>query len=195
MTSVSVDGIRISKMIGSVADHVCRTIPIPVMLIKPLNGQRTNKKNLISKIFVPLDGSELSKLALPASEKLAKTLDVPITLFQMALMAQPSGYVTQDASYVDYAQLNAEMKKRDLAEIVLIEKNLKEKGLTVDHIVTSGTNAATEIIQTSKKVNADLMIMSTHGRTGITSWAFGSVAEKVLRYGEIPLMLVNARAS
>ncbi len=194
MTSVSADGIKISKMIGSVADHVCRTMPIPVMLIKPKNGQQIkSRKNLFSRIFVPLDGSELSKLALPVTEELAAKLDVPVTLFQMALMTQPTGYVTQDASYIDYALLNEDIKKRDLNEIVAIEQKFKEKGLKVDHIVTSGTNAASEIIQTSKKVNADLMVMSTHGRTGIRNWAFGSVAEKVLRYSEIPMILVNAR--
>jgi nucleotide-binding universal stress UspA family protein len=65
----------------------------------------------------------------------------------------------------------------------------------VDHRITSGIDAAKEIAQTSKEVGADLIVMSTHGRSGFDRWMMGSVAEKVLRYGEIPLLLVNARAT
>jgi nucleotide-binding universal stress UspA family protein len=90
--------------------------------------------------------------------------------------------------------LNEELEKRDQSEIVAIEKQLKSKGFNVTHVVKSGTDAAGEIIETCKKVGADMVVMSTHGRSGISSWAFGSVAEKLLRYGEIPLLLVNARA-
>ena len=50
------------------------------------------------------------------------------------------------------------------------------------------------VIELSKNIGADLVVMSTHGRSGLQHWALGSVAEKVLRYGETPLLLVNVRA-
>jgi nucleotide-binding universal stress UspA family protein len=61
--------------------------------------------------------------------------------------------------------------------------------------VTSGIDAAHEIIQKSKEYGIDLIVMATHGRSGLDRWVLGSVAEKVLRYGETPLLLVNARAT
>src|SRR3989304_449363 len=74
MTAVSSSGLKIGKMIGSVTDHVCRTVPIPVMLIRPQpqKGKQVKKKEqLINLILIPLDGSKLSKLALPVGEELA----------------------------------------------------------------------------------------------------------------------------
>jgi nucleotide-binding universal stress UspA family protein len=75
-----------------------------------------------------------------------------------------------------------------------LEKELKAKGLNVTNIVTSGFDAASEIIEVCKKVGIDLVVMSTHGQSGLGRWVFGSVAEKVLRHGETPLLLVHARA-
>ncbi|MDO8688376.1 MAG: universal stress protein, partial [Dehalococcoidales bacterium] len=85
-------------------------------------------------------------------------------------------------------------KRRVNAEVIALEKELKKKGIDVTHVVTSGYDAAENIIETAKKTDADLMVMSTHGRSGLGRFVFGSVAEKILRHGEIPLLLVNARA-
>ena len=92
MTAVSASGLKVGKMLGSVTDHVCRTVPIPVMLIRPQSARRTEAKaRLINRILIPLDGSELSKLALPVGEELASKLKVGVTLFQMANMIRLYG--------------------------------------------------------------------------------------------------------
>jgi len=195
MTAVSASGTKVARMLGSVTDHVCRTVPIPVMLIRPQNVQRTEDKNrLISRILLPLDGSDLSKIALPVGEELATKLKASITLFQMARVAQPYVDYAATGFYVDYTKLNEYEEKLVRAETIALEKELRDKGLTVTHSVTSDLDAADEIIKVGKKVGADLVVMSTHGRSGLRRWIFGSVAEKVLRHGEIPLLLVHARA-
>ena len=195
MTAVSASGVRVGKMLGSVTDHACRTVPIPVMLIRPHNVERTEgKKRLINRILLPLDGSDLSKLALPVGEELAAELKVPITLFQMAHMVIPYADDMTGTAFIDYTKLSEDVEKLVRAEIIAMEKELREKGLTVTHSVTSGFDAADEIIEAGKKVGADLVVMSTHGRSGLGRWVLGSIAEKVLRHGEIPLLLVNARA-
>ena len=87
MTAASASGLKVGKMLGSVTDHVCRTVPIPVMLIRLQGARRTEaKERLISHILMPLDGSELSKLALPIGEELAARLKISATLFRMANM-------------------------------------------------------------------------------------------------------------
>ena len=194
MTAVSASGLKVGKMLGSVADHVCRTVPIPVMLIRPKDGRRIEgEKRLINRILIPLDGSELSKLALPVGEELATKLKASATLFQMANMIRLYDDGTGATAYIDYTKFDEDEKKRVSAEMIALEKELKEKGLDVTHIVTSSFDAANEIIEVGKKISADLVVMSTHGRSGLRRWVFGSVAEKVLRYGEIPILLVNAR--
>ena len=195
MTAVSASGLKVAKRLGSVADHICRTVPIPVMLIRPQNVQRIEgKKRLINRILLPLDGSDLSKTALPVGEELATKLKVSITLFQMAHIiipysADPMGNIPP----INSLELSKYEENRVRTEIIALEKELRGKGLTVTHSVTAGFDAADEIIEAGKKVDADLVVMSTHGRSGLRRWVFGSVAEKVLRYGEIPILLVNAR--
>ena len=208
MTAVSASGLKIGKMLGSVTDHLCRTVPIPVLLIRPQDLTRIeSKKQLINRILIPLDGSELSKLALPVGEELASRLKVKITLFQMAALLRVydygygMGYNTYDSSYsqkynvyADYAKLEEEERNRVASEMASLDKELKERGLDVSYSITSGVDATNEIIKAGKESGADLTIMSTHGRSGIDRWILGSVTEKILRYGEMPLLLVNARA-
>lgn len=195
MTAVSVSGLKVGKMLGSVADNVCRNVPVPVMLIRPqMTKQTEGKEHLINRILISLDGSDLSKLALPIGEELAAKLKVSVTLFQMATKVRIYEDDSGTSAYTDYAQLDEDEKKRVSAKMIALEKEVKKKGIDVTHVVTSGYNAAEDIIEIAKKADADLMVMSTHGRSGLGRWVFGSVAEKILRHGEIPLLLVNARA-
>ena len=168
MASVSSSGLKIGKTLGSVVDHICHTVPVPVMLIRPRRAQLTGKRLLFNNLLLPLDGSILSKLAVPVAEQVIES---------------------------NYASANEAEESRVLAELMTVEEELKENGITVGHRITSGIDAAKEIIQISKDVDANLIVMSTHGRSGLNRWMMGSVAEKVLRYGDVPLLLVNARAA
>ena len=195
MTAVSTSGLKLGKRLGSVADHICRTVPIPVMLIRPQGVQRIEgKEQLINRILLPLDGSDLSKLALPVAEELAAKFEVPITLFQMAHMVVLYAGNTMDTAFLNYAKYSQDAQKQATSEIIALEGELREKGFTVTHIVASGTSAADEITQAAKKADADLIVMSSHGRSGLGRWVLGSVAERVLLHAEIPILLVNARA-
>jgi len=198
MTAVSVSGHKIGKMLGSVTDHLCRTVPIPVLIIRPQDMTRIeSKKQLINRLFLPQDGSEPGELALPVGKELAARLKVPITLFQMANMLRIYDYGVGMGygGFVDYGKFDDSEKIRVNEEILELENKLKQTGLDVTHSVTSGVDAASEIMKASKESGADLIVMSTHGRSGIDRWALGSVTERVLRYGEMPLLLVNARVS
>src|ERR1035437_6720876 len=117
-------------MLGSVADHISRTVAVPVMLIRPQYMQQTKtKERLISNILIPLDGSELGKLALPVGEDLAAKLNVRITLFRMVTKIIP--YVTDMAggAYVAYSKFDQAEEQRVRAEMAVLEKQLLEKRL------------------------------------------------------------------
>jgi nucleotide-binding universal stress UspA family protein len=193
MAAVSVSGLQVGKMLGSVTDHVCRTVPIPVMLIRPKNIQRIGgRERLITRLLLPLDGSDLSKLALPVTEELATKLGASIILFQMVNLAHP--YATDGTYIIDYGKLNEEEENRVRAEMAEQEKELREKHLDASYRVVAGNDAAGGIIEMGRNVGADLVVMSTHGRSGWRRWVFGSVAEKVLRSADMPLLLVHASA-
>ena len=195
MTAVSASGLNVGKTLGSVTDQVCRTVPVPVMLIRPANVQQTAKKGqLFRRMLISLDGSELSLLALPVGQELAARLKLSTTLFQMATMVRLYDDGLVSGGFVDYAKFNEEEKARVSAEMKNLENGLKQKGLDVTSVVVTGFDAAYEIIEMCKQTGADLAVMSTHGRTGLGRWVFGNVAEKVLRHGETPLLLVHAGA-
>jgi len=196
MTAVSAAGLKVGKMLGSAADHVCRTVPIPVLLVRPRNVNRTDGgERLINRLLIPVDGSALSNLALPVGEELAAKLKASVTLFQMARMIRVYDDGVAFSSYVNYTEFDEAEKARVSAEMSALEDTLKGRGLKASSIVTSGLDAAGEIIEVGKKVGADLVVMSTHGRSGPSRWVLGNVAERVLRHGETPLLLVHARAS
>jgi nucleotide-binding universal stress UspA family protein len=197
MTSVGVSGLRVGKMLGSVTDFVCRTVPVPVMLIRPHDIQRIEgRKRLVTRIMVPLDGSDLSKLELPVAEALAARLGTSIVLFQMAKTAHPYATdLTDETPLINYARINKAEEERVRTEMAELESELVEKHLDTAYRVTTGNDAATEIIEMGKNIGADLVVMSTHGRSGWRRWIFGSVAEKVLQEADMPLVLVHASAS
>ncbi len=193
MTAVSSTGFKVGKLLGSVTDHICRNVPIPVMLIRP-NSVKSPSPNdqLFKRVLVPLDGSELSNLALPIAEELTARLKLSTTLFQMANMIRlyDSGYGV--VAYPNYTAINEQEKERVTTDLNTLKESLKKKGLDVTSTVISGFDAAYEIIEICKKADIDLVVMSTHGRTGLGRWVFGNVAEKVLRHGQTHLLLVHA---
>jgi nucleotide-binding universal stress UspA family protein len=192
MTGSGTTGHKIGKL-GSVADHITRTLKIPVMLIKTRNAPQTkNERPSLKRILVPLDGSNLSKLALPTAFGLADKLQIPLTLFQMVRVVYP--YSGEAAPFVDYEKISANDERKVRVEMSALEQELKNKGHIIEWEVKSGTDPADEIIKFSQKIGSCLVIMSTHGLSGISRWALGSVAERVLHHIEAPLLLVPARA-
>ena len=67
-----------------------------------------------------------------------------------------------------------------------IEDEIRKAGVEVNHTSYLGIDAAYEILEMEKKIQADLVVMATRGRSPVARWAFGSVAEKVLREGDRP---------
>jgi len=144
---------------------------------------------MYKKILVPLDGSELSKMALDPAEKLAKTFDAEIILFQvvpfMPIYGSPE-LVTP--LIIDEKQKEA--AERDLANLA---EEIKKRGIKVTATVRTGQQVAVEIIDFAKESGIDLIVMSTHGRSGFTRWVLGSVTHKVLTRAETPILLIHLK--
>jgi len=145
--------------------------------------------SMYKKILVPLDGSELAKMALDEAEKLAKTFDAEIILFQVVPFMPIYG------SPELVTPLIVDEKQKEAAETYLLNlsEELKKRGLKVTATVRTGQQVAVEIIDFAKEVGADLIIMCTHGRSGISRWVMGSVALKVLTRAETPILLIRSK--
>lgn len=143
-------------------------------------------------ILVPLDGSELAELALDDAFTLAKMSNAEVTLLQVI---SPIEHVIVDAAshpiFIDQ-QWEAQ---RTLA-LSYLHDICKRTGcdeLTIHRVVEMGLPAET-IIDYARSHPIDLIVMATHGRSGLQRWVFGSVADKVLRGAETPVLLVRAHA-
>lgn len=183
--------------LGSVADKVVRTVNVPTLLVRATNVRPLgDKKRLISRILVPLDGSDASKLSVPYALELAKKPETSITLFGMVERAD---YCSTHVCFIPYTEYRAEQyaridvaaEKNARAYLISVEKGLRKEGARVTHKVTLGFSPAHDILEQEDKTNADLLVMATRGSSGINHWIFGSVAEKVLRGGKLPLLLVK----
>lgn len=153
---------------------------------------------MADKILIPLDGSKLGETALHHIEKLVSDKkEVEITLLHVFIPPMPrieSGFaITLDMPLTE-EELEP-IKKKAMEYLEMTAENLRRKGIDVTCRVVigkGGLSSAEEIIRIESEINADLIAMSTHGRRGLSKWAFGSVTEKVLRAGKAPVLVVRA---
>lgn len=140
------------------------------------------------KILVPLDGSETSEAILPEIEKLASAFKANISLlYVVPIPIFPGGI----EPIVNYQPITDTLIKDAEAYLRKIEKRLKGKGFTVESHLQQG-NEAQRILEHAEGGDIDLIAMSTHGRSGVSRWLLGSVAEKVIRHANKPILLVRS---
>ena len=144
---------------------------------------------MYKKILVPLDGSELAKKALDEAEKLANCFGAEIVLFEVVPFMPIYG------SPELVTPLIVDEKQKEAAEryLVNLSEELKKKGFKATAVVRTGQQVAVEIIDFAKESGANLIVMCTHGRSGISRWVLGSVALKVLTRAETPILLIRSK--
>lgn len=153
---------------------------------------------MLKHVLVPLDGSELSEVALEYARRvvmpdgkitLLSVVDLPATqsyfLYDMPITVVPDGFDTSDQA----------RKIHDYTGDYLARKVgfLQEEGFTADYLVETGfpENA---IVELAKLRHVDAIVMSTHGRSGISRLLFGSVTQRVLNAMPCPVMVIPPHA-
>jgi nucleotide-binding universal stress UspA family protein len=160
-----------------------------------LAAQHRKGGKMYQKILVPLDGSKLAECVLPYVEEIAtgcRTEQVILVSVTERIM----GYrVVEDYTQPSEERLVPEAvgKEEKQAQKYLgkIAKTLEAKGIKVLTEVLLG-NPAEEIAIYADTKGCDLIIMASHGRSGPSRWAHGSVAEKVFRASCVPVLMVRA---
>jgi len=149
---------------------------------------------MYEKILVPLDGSDLAESVLPHVETIARGCNVvEIVLLRVCdapsiLADYPERKDKSWDKHVERMTTNA----RQQCNIYLgdIEKQLRDRGFNV-RIESRLGKPAEEIVDYAAKNEVDLIIMASHGRAGVSRWAYGSVTDKVLRSSCVPVLLVK----
>lgn len=142
------------------------------------------------KILVPLDGSKRAEAIMPHVEELARRYEAEVILLQVVEPVLntfgPGGTIQ---SYEP--QLLEQLIKNAKEYIAAVKGELREKGIPVRSLVTTGLVVAT-ILDVAKSEDADLIAMASHGRSGLGRVFYGSVAAGVLHGVDRPLLLVRA---
>ena len=137
---------------------------------------------MFKKILVPLDGSKLAEKILPRVEKLVRSCRGEVHLIRVVV------------SYRIDPKEEKEERERLLQEawdyLEKIVSRFRKKRLRAYALVIYGKDAV-QICDFARKNKFDLIAMSTHGRSGISRWALGSVADKVLNCSVVPVMLIR----
>jgi len=176
---------------GSVATRIITATRRPIMLIRAKEASPDiRNKGAINKILLPLDGSKESESILPHVQEIALDFKSEVVLFQTISLAYPT-YTADAFAYVTYSdqQMDA-MKASALDYLERIGSTLREKGIEVKSDVRFGS-AADEITNYADEINTDFIAMTTHGRSGIGRWLFGSTTVRVMKGGNANLLLVR----
>ncbi len=177
-------------LLGNIAAKVLRATGRPVLLIRaPASDAALQQKRLVKRILVPLDGSRVGEAAIPCTEALAQTLGAELVLFQVVKITTWGGF-EYGAPYAT-AQVEESLTASAIAYLNGVGKTLKKKGLSTSIAVGLGS-PADQIIDYVEANAIDLIAMSTHGRSGIGRWVFGSVTDKVLHAGDTAVLIVRA---
>jgi nucleotide-binding universal stress UspA family protein len=164
---------------------------------------------MYKKILVPLDGSKLAEAALPHAEELAKGCDTEEVIL-VSVTERVQGYravegatepvVHSGGGWMGSVQPPVQRlvpeafgKKEKQAQRYLdrIAKKLEARGINVSTEVLLW-KPAEAIVGYAKQYGCDVIVMATHGRSGPSRWAFGSVADKVLRSSCVPVLMIRA---
>jgi nucleotide-binding universal stress UspA family protein len=139
-----------------------------------------------NKILIPTDGSEYTKEAIKKGLELAKVLEAEVTAL----------YVVDQTSFINFpmdstiVSVYSLLEKEGKDAVEFVKSEGAKLGLNVSVKIEEGSPAR-KILETSKQ--HDLIVMGTLGRTGVSKLLLGSVAEKVVRFAECPVLVVRAK--
>jgi nucleotide-binding universal stress UspA family protein len=171
---------------GSVAERIMSQAPCPTLII---NSRLASQEPAPKRILVPLDGSELAEKAIQPALNLAQTLDAQLYLLSVTTSGEVRIETAARAEAFADIESGEAMKGQDYLQA--LSENLDYEGVQYDVKIASGT-VAEAIIEYAAEHGMELIVMSSHGRTGLKRWVYGSVAEKVLRSACCATMIVRS---
>jgi nucleotide-binding universal stress UspA family protein len=174
-------------LLGSVTERVLRSAACPVLAIR--------EKRPLTNILITLDGSKLAETALEPGIEIARALGGSVTLLQVDTDANLGAL---ELSMLELAEAGMSRHvQKVMSEDHLINylnktaDKYRSEDLTIETVVMEGTPARA-ILDFTEAEEIDLIVMTTHGRTGLRRWVYGSVTEKVLRGTDAAMLIIRS---
>jgi nucleotide-binding universal stress UspA family protein len=180
-------------MFGSITQKVLYGTTIPVLLVKSKSAEVSVGLN---RILVAIDGSSLSESTFPYVEELAKNTNKEILLLHICEPPIVPSYGSRpiNKNWKKYRDnMWAETENQATNYLKKTTTAMMKKGLKVkSRVVKAQTEKVVQsIMQISKEESVDLIIITTHGRTGANSWAYGSIASRIVKDFSQPILLIR----
>jgi nucleotide-binding universal stress UspA family protein len=146
---------------------------------------------MYTKILVPLDGSKLAECVLPHVEAIAKGCGLPEVVFVKVVEPSTGSDSQWGIEQESIAKMDKEHKAAAAQYLADVVKRAKWDGVKIKSQVIMG-RAFEDIVKYANDNGVDLITIATHGRSGVSRWAWGSVADRVLRSTCVPTLMVRA---
>lgn len=147
---------------------------------------------MYKKILAPLDGSELAERALKHVKTVTQGCRAP-----RVILLQVIPWPAHPAHTLSGELIRSEGEKAEACAkeyLAKVADSLRRGGIAVETAIVHG-GSAEEILDYATQNKVDLIVMSTHGRSGVSRWVFGSVAERVLRHSATPVLVIPSFGS
>lgn len=187
-------------VLGSVADRVLHLSPVPTLLVRiagpghhdtlvldQTDAVRVNYRT----ILVPLDSSRLAEQALGHAVGLASKMDTTLLLVTALPVAQEGASLSDEYVPVLLEEVQRSESNRLKTYLLGVAQKLRNRGLKVETETPTGT-PATAVLRSALKTQTDLIVMTTHGRSGLERLWLGSVAASIVHQSTCPVLLIRA---
>lgn len=177
--------------LGSISERVLQNTRTPLLLVRESSALQTSAP--LKQLLTPLDGSNLAEKALPVAAEMAHQTGAELTLLRVIQALDEHNkrlLFKSDAEAEESMQQWKTLSSRYLEQMAY---SVYREGLKVHSEMLIG-DPDKIICETAESLPADLIVMSTHGRSGVDRWVYGSVANKVLRNASCPVLLVRNQA-
>lgn len=179
-----------SGLLGSVTYKVMHESPMPVLAITPERAERHWCADYgISRVIVPLDGSELAEAALPYAAALSRKMDMSLSLVRVVYLDS----VLYSGGY-EISHMLPDVEDQVMSEareyLAGAARPLREEGLDVQEKILRG-KASSEITDLARATDHNMIALATHGRSGMSRIVLGSVAESVVRESGDPVLVIR----
>lgn len=175
-------------LLGSTAERVVKGAPCPVMTVRAASVAPSHERPIaIKHILVPIDFSDCSLDAVEYAIPLAKRFEASMTVLHVLEWAS----VGSDFGVAELAERTTLRKDAD-ARVSDLAAVIRTQGVSVETVIRGGGAPADFVLECAGKRGADLIIMGTHGRRGLSRLFIGSEAEGVLRQATCPVITVKS---
>ena len=179
--------------LGSVAYALARSGRVPILLIRPEEGERpaAGRRPRPRRVTVPLDGSNAAATALEVLDLLNLPEDGLVHLVRVVVPPDllPPAYVPVPTNDLELVEQHRQAAREYLEEV---RDRLEKAGRRVEVDVPSSPGVATAIVDLAARTDSDAIVVATHGRSGLARAVLGSVSDKVVRAAPCPVLVVPA---